>query len=98
VVRAEQIELLAPQSVLFTIVAYASLRMLPFGYRVQATGRRPSIVTTIHNINNPFHFHYTGFILQRCSDFVIFELHYERNRLLARGLSVGEIQSDSQRN
>jgi glycosyltransferase involved in cell wall biosynthesis len=87
VIRREKIEVVAPQSVRSTIVAYASLRLMPFGYRVPATGRRVPIVTTIHNIHNPIHFRYAGRILERCSDFVIFESHYERDRLLASGLS-----------
>ena len=44
-------------------------------------------MTTIHNILNPVHFKYAGHILQRCADHVIFESHYERNRLLQSGLS-----------
>jgi glycosyltransferase involved in cell wall biosynthesis len=91
VVRREGIEVLAPQSVRSTLVSYVALRLLPFGYRVAATGRRLPIVTTIHNIHNPLHFRYAGYLLNRCSDFVIFESHYERNRLLASGL--GEAKS-----
>jgi len=86
-VREHHIELVAPQSVRSTLVAYASLRLAPYGYRVAATGRRVPIVTTIHNIHNPRHFRYGGSILQRCADFVIFESHYERDRLLASGLA-----------
>jgi glycosyltransferase involved in cell wall biosynthesis len=87
VIRREEIEVLAPQSVRSTIVAYVGLRLLPFGYRVPRSGKRIPIVTTIHNIHNPRHFQYGGRILNRCSDYVIFESHYERNRLLASGLS-----------
>ena len=78
-VRDCQIELVAPQSVRSSISAFAALRLLPFGYRVQVTGKRVPIVTTIHNIHNPAHFRYAGAILARCADFVIFESHYERN-------------------
>ncbi|KPK56658.1 MAG: group 1 glycosyl transferase [Acidithiobacillales bacterium SM23_46] len=85
-IRRHAIELVAPQSVRSTIAAYIALRLLPVGYRVAAHGRRVPIITTIHNIHNPFHFRYAGRILQRCADFVIFESHYERNRLLASGL------------
>jgi glycosyltransferase involved in cell wall biosynthesis len=60
---------------------------VPFLYRVPSTGRRVPIVTTIHNIHNPMHFRYAGHILQRCTDYVIFESHYERNRCMASGLS-----------
>jgi len=84
----EGIELLAPQSVRSTLVSYFALRCLPFGYRVARTGGRLPIVTTIHNIHNPAHFRYAGHLLNRCSDFVIFESHYERNRLLASGLGA----------
>lgn len=87
VVRRHAIELVAPQSVRSTIATYMALRALPFRYRVPTHGRRVPIVTTIHNIHNPFHFRYAGRILQRCADFVIFESHYERNRLLASGLA-----------
>ncbi len=86
-VREQAIELVAPQSVRSTIATYLALRVLPFRYRVPAHGRRVPVVTTIHNIHNPAHFRYAGRILQRCADFVIFESHYERNRLLASGLS-----------
>jgi len=86
VIREREIEVLAPQSVRSTIASYLALRVLPFAYRVPATGRRVPIVTTIHNIHNPAHFRYAGRILDRCSDFVIFESHYERDRCLASGL------------
>lgn len=85
-VRDERIDLVAPQSVRSSIVAYTALRLVPSSYRVVATGRRVPIVTTIHNIHNPRNFQWAGRILRRCSDFVIFESHYERNRLLANGL------------
>ncbi len=85
-VRERGIELIAPQSVRSTIVAYFAMRILPFGFRSPATGRALPIVTTIHNIHNPRHFSYVGHILQRCSDYVIFESRYERERLLASGL------------
>jgi glycosyltransferase involved in cell wall biosynthesis len=85
-VRERGVELVAPQSVRSSIVAFFALRLLPFGYRVKATGRRVPIVTTIHNIHNPRHFSYAGWILRACADHVIFESHYERNRLLQSGL------------
>ena len=86
VVRREGIELVAPQSVRSSMVAYAALRVTPYGYRVAATGRRVPIVTTIHNIHNPKNFKWAGRILRQSADFIIFESNYERNRLLAHGL------------
>jgi glycosyltransferase involved in cell wall biosynthesis len=86
IIKTEGIEIVAPQSVRTTLVGYFGLRTLPFGYRVAATGRRPPIITTIHNIHNPAHFRYGGYLLNWCSDFIIFESHYERDRLLASGL------------
>ncbi len=86
VVKKNQIELLAPQSVRSTLVSYFAMRILPFFYKVKKMGKRCPIVTTIHNIHNPMHFKYAGYILNRCSDYVIFESHYERNRLLSSGL------------
>ena len=86
VVKREGIELVAPQSVRSSMVAYAALRLTPFGYRVASTGRRVPIVTTIHNIHNPKNFKWAGRILRQSADFIIFESNYERNRLLAHGL------------
>lgn len=85
-IKQEGIEILAPQSVRSTIASYFSLRMLPFSYKVKKTGKRLPIITTIHNIHNPVHFKYGGYILNKCTDYVIFESHYERNRLMASGL------------
>ena len=86
IIREHDIEVLAPQSVRTSIVSYLSFRLLPFRYRVRATGKRLPIITTIHNIHNPAHFRYAGRILKRCADYVIFESNYERNRCLASGL------------
>ncbi len=86
VIRRERLEIVAPQSVRSSIIAWFALRLLPFSYRVAATGKRIPIVTTIHNIHNPVHFRYAGKILDRCCDYVIFESHYERNRVTAGGL------------
>jgi len=86
-VRQENIEMLAPQSVRTTIICYFFMRFLPFRYRVEKTGRRLPIVSTVHNIHTAIHFKYGGYIFNICSDYVIFESHYERNRLLASGLS-----------
>ncbi|MDY0331638.1 MAG: glycosyltransferase [Thiomonas sp.] len=86
VVRREGIELVAPQSVRSSMVAYAAMRLMPFGYRVAGTARRVPIVTTIHNIHNPRNFKWAGRILRQSADFIIFESNYERNRLMAHGL------------
>lgn len=80
VVREHQIEIVAPQSVRSSIAAWLSLRVWPGALR------RIPIITTIHNIHTPFHFRYAGKILRRTSDFVIFESHYESNRVQASGL------------
>jgi glycosyltransferase involved in cell wall biosynthesis len=87
-IRRHAIEIVAPQSVRSTIACYAAVRLIPFGYRLAAGGARLPIVATIHNIHNPIHFRYAGHILQQCTDYVIFESDYERNRLLASGLSA----------
>lgn len=86
-VREQHIEVIAPQSVRSTVATWLSLRMVPSAYRVDATGRRVPIVTTIHNIHNPANFSYAGRILSRCADFVIFESRYERDRVVAGGLA-----------
>ena len=83
IVESRRIDILAPQSVRTTLVCWAALRLFRFR---RGVARLP-IVTTIHNIHNPVHFRYAGHILQTCCDYVIFESNYERNRLLASGLS-----------
>lgn len=85
-VRERNIDVVAPQSVRSSIAAFLALRAVPYGYRVGATGRRVPIVTTVHNIHDPRNFRWAGKLLRRCADYVIFESHYERNRLLANGL------------
>lgn len=87
IIKQEKIEVLAPQSVRTTILSYFCLHSFIFSYKVPSTGKPVPIVTTIHNINNPIHFKYGGHILNFCSDYVIFESHYERNRLLDSGLN-----------
>lgn len=86
VVRRERIELIAPQSVRSALAAWAALRLIPGGFR-GADGKRLPIVTTIHNIHNPKNFRLAANILQRCSDYVIFESHYERDRQLQFALN-----------
>jgi glycosyltransferase involved in cell wall biosynthesis len=90
VIVEEEIEVLAPQSVRTTLVSFVGLRVLPCNYRVTKTGQRLPIITTIHNIHNPRYCKYGGYLLNACSDYVIFESHYERNRLLANGLSTNK--------
>jgi len=76
-ISAHDFDVVAPQSVRSSLVAKAALT---------GRGRRPPIVTTIHNIHSPRHFSYVGRILDLCSDFVVFESHYERDRVVAGGL------------
>ncbi len=92
VIVENNVEVLAPQSVRSTLVSFFALRVLPFFYKVQKTAKRCPIVTTIHNIHNPVHFKYAGYILNRCADYIIFESHYERNRLLASGLAQSKCE------
>ncbi|MFV1982138.1 MAG: glycosyltransferase [Thiohalomonadales bacterium] len=87
-IKQEGIEVLAPQSVRSTIASFICLRLIPFFYKVEKTNKKIAIITTIHNIHNPMHFKYGGIILNICSDYVIFESHYERNRLIASGLKA----------
>lgn len=86
IIVENNIEVLAPQSVRTTLVALVACRLLPFSYRV--SGKRLPIITTIHNIHNPMHFRYGGWLLRAACDKVIFESHYERNRLLSSGLQA----------
>ena len=83
----QKVDVIAPQSVRSSIVAFVATRLIPL--RLFYRKGRPTlpIVTTIHNIHSPMHFKYGGWILKVCADFVIFESNYERDRLLASGLS-----------
>ncbi|MBT8100099.1 MAG: glycosyltransferase, partial [Gammaproteobacteria bacterium] len=83
IIDSREINIVAPQSVRTTLICWAALRLLSFGRK---RSREP-IITTIHNIHNPVHFRYAGRLLETCSDFVIFESNYERDRLLKSGLS-----------
>lgn len=80
VVQRHGIDLVAPQSVRSSLVTFMALKLMRVG------GARPPIVTTIHNIHNPVHFRYAGWLLRACADYIIFESHYERDRLLDSGL------------
>jgi len=79
-VKEHGIDMVAPQSVRSSLVTMLALKIMRLGRK------RPPIVTTIHNIHNPMHFRYAGWLLRACADFIIFESHYERDRLLASGL------------
>lgn len=79
-VREHNIDLVAPQSVRSSLVTLLAMKLMSTGVR------RPPIVTTIHNIHNPMHFRYAGWLLRAAADYVIFESHYERDRLLKSGL------------
>lgn len=79
-VKEHGIDLVAPQSVRSSLVTLLAMKLMRMG------GERPPIVTTIHNIHNPMHFRYAGWLLRACADYIIFESHYERNRLLSSGL------------
>lgn len=79
-VKEHDIDLVAPQSVRSSLVTLLAMKLM------RAGGKRPPIVTTIHNIHNPMHFRYAGWLLRACADYVIFESHYERDRLLNSGL------------
>lgn len=85
-IRRLEIDMLAPQSMRTVIVAWLATRLMPFGYRAPGSKRRLPMVTTIHNIHNPVHFSYGGWILRFCCDYTIFESNYERDRLLKSGL------------
>jgi L-malate glycosyltransferase len=83
-VLSYRIELVAPQSVRSSAVAWFALRGLPG--RNRAALRAIPLVTTIHNIHTPRHFGYVGRLLDATTDFVIFESNYERSRVIAGGL------------
>ena len=82
IATGEDIDLIAPQSVRTTLASWLGLRAAGNG-----TSHIP-IVSTVHNIHSPIHFRWGGRILRHCADYVIFESHYERNRLLKSGLSA----------
>lgn len=87
VIADDGIDVIAPQSVRSTLAAYVASRVLPrFSVANKRLLKLP-IITTIHNIHSPIHFKYGGWLLNVCSDFVIFESNYERDRLLLSGLS-----------
>ena len=68
--------ILAPQSIRSSWLCHAAAKDLPI----------PRI-TTIHNIHTPFNSLWAGFLLNRCSDSVIFESEHEHRRLTALGLN-----------
>ena len=77
--RDHPVDILAPQSVRATIISSLARRL------VAANGELP-VVTTVHNIHSAIHYHTAGWIFNLASDFVVFESHYERNRLIRKGL------------
>ncbi|MFH1023618.1 MAG: glycosyltransferase family 4 protein [Planctomycetota bacterium] len=77
IIFREKPDILAPQSVRTTLAA---------GRARQRIAKRIPLVTTIHNIHFKLHFRTAPMVLNRYADFVIFESHYERNRLVANGL------------
>jgi glycosyltransferase involved in cell wall biosynthesis len=68
--------ILAPQSIRSSWLCHAAAKNLPI----------PRI-TTIHNIHTPFNSLWAGFLLNRCSNTVIFESEHEHRRLTTLGLS-----------
>jgi glycosyltransferase involved in cell wall biosynthesis len=66
---------LAPQSIRSSWLCHAAAKDLPI----------PRI-TTIHNIHTPFNSLWAGFLLNRCSDAVVFESEHEHQRLTKMGL------------
>ncbi|MFK8020300.1 MAG: glycosyltransferase family 4 protein [Pseudomonadales bacterium] len=88
-IRKLGVDVVAPQSVRTSIVAWIAVRLMPFSYRIEGGNGKLPLVTTIHNIHNPVHFSYGGWILRLCADYVIFESNYERDRLLSSGLTAG---------
>lgn len=67
---------IAPQSIRSSWVAYRAAKDLPI-----------LRITTIHNIHTPIHGLWSGFLLNRFSDLVIFESDHEYKRLTELGLS-----------
>lgn len=80
-----EVDVVAPQSMRTAIVAWVAARLMP-GAQRRNNGSRIPLIVTIHNIHNPTHFSYGGWILRLCANFTIFESNYERDRLLASGL------------
>lgn len=72
---------LAPQSIRASWACHVASRNMPM-----------KKITTIHNIHNSLNALWAGFILDRCSDWVIFESDHEHRRLTGRGLSRGKTQ------
>lgn len=67
---------LAPQSIRSSWLCAAAAKGIPLAR-----------VTTIHNIHTPFNSLWAGFLLNRCSHFIIFESDHEQRRLTRLGLS-----------
>jgi glycosyltransferase involved in cell wall biosynthesis len=72
---------LAPQSIRASWVCHAAAKDLPLAR-----------ITTIHNIHTTMNYLWSGFLLNRCSDQVIFESQTEHDRLTRLGLSRKKTQ------
>jgi len=72
---------LAPQSIRASWVCHSAAKDLPI-----------KRITTIHNIHTTLNYLWSGFLLNRCSDQVIFESRTEHDRLTRLGLSRKKTQ------
>lgn len=72
---------LAPQSIRASWVCHAAAKEMPL-----------KRITTIHNIHTSLNSLWAGFLLDRCSDQVIFESEHEHKRLTRWGLSRDKTQ------
>lgn len=79
----KKIDVIAPQSIRTSILAYFTLRNTSLGKKIP-------IVSTIHNIGSSFYLLLTGIILNIVSDFIVFESQQERDRLLRVGLRANK--------
>jgi glycosyltransferase involved in cell wall biosynthesis len=77
--REHPMDIVTPQSVRATLITALARNALRNGERIP-------LITTVHNIHSKVNYLTAGGILNRASDFVIFESQYERGRLVARGL------------
>ena len=72
---------LAPQSIRASWVCHSAAKDLPL-----------KRITTIHNIHTTMNYLFAGFLLNRCSDRIIFESQTEHDRLTRLGLSRKKTQ------
>lgn len=78
IITEHNLNIVAPQSLRTAIIASRAIKNLPIA--------KPAVISTIYNIGSEFYSLIAGCLLNRTSDYVIFESNYERNRLLKRGL------------